>query len=300
MDPLEIHDAPGKSDMGMDLVPVYEDELVGGVDVHVDPVTRQNMGIRTAVVKKGPLNYTIRAYGHITYDETRTAQVSPKVDGWIETLHVNFTGEGVQAGDPLFEIYSPQLLSAQEEYLALYRSLKVTRSPQTASLLDSSRRRLSYFDVAETEIRAMEASGVVNKTVRIRSPFSGVVILNLAVVVGFIALAGLAAETGVVMLVYLDDVFHRQGTAGKMKSVADLREAIIEGAAERVRPKIMTVATTLIGLLPVMWGNATGSQVMKRIAAPMVGGLISSTVLTLVIIPVVYFIWKEWELKHEK
>ena len=110
MDPLEIHDAPGKSDMGMDLVPVYEDELVGGVDVHVDPVTRQNMGIRTAVVKKGPLNYTIRAYGHITYDETRTAQVSPKVDGWIETLHVNFTGEGVQAGDPLFEIYSPQLL----------------------------------------------------------------------------------------------------------------------------------------------------------------------------------------------
>lgn len=186
MDPLEIHDAPGKSNMGMDLVPVYEDELVGGVDVHVDPVTRQNMGIRTAVVKKGPLNYTIRAYGHITYDETRTAQVSPKVDGWIETLHVNFTGEGVQAGDPLLEIYSPQLLSAQEEYLSLYRSLKATRSPQTAYLLDSSRRRLSYFDVAETEIQAMEASGVVNKTVRMRSPFSGVVILNLAVQGGYV------------------------------------------------------------------------------------------------------------------
>ncbi len=124
--------------------------------------------------------------------------------------------------------------------------------------------------------------------------------VSVAVVVGFIALAGLAAETGVVMLVYLDDVFHRRMDAGVMTAPADLRVAIIEGAVERVRPKIMTVATTLIGLLPVMWGNATGSQVMKRIAAPMVGGLISSTILTLIIIPAVYFIWKQWELKHQK
>jgi len=122
--------------------------------------------------------------------------------------------------------------------------------------------------------------------------------VSVAVVVGFIALAGLAAETGVVMLVYLDEVFHRQRLAGTMRSPKDLAGAIIEGAVERVRPKIMTVATTLIGLLPVMWGNATGAQVMKRIAAPMVGGLISSTILTLVIIPVVYFIWKQWEVKE--
>ena len=186
MDPLEIYDAPGKSKMGMELVPVYEDELVGGVDVHVDPVTRQNMGIRTAPVEKGVLKYTIRAYGHITYDETRTARVSPKVDGWIETLYVNFTGEGVKAGDPLFEIYSPQLLSAQEEYLSLYRSLKGSRNGRNPSLLESSRRRLSYFDVAESEIHAMEVSGKVNKTVRIRSPFSGVVTLNRAVEGGYV------------------------------------------------------------------------------------------------------------------
>lgn len=186
MDPLEIYEAPGKSKMGMDLTPVYEDELVGGVDVHVDPVTRQNMGIRMAPVEKGLLHYTIRAYGHITYDETRTAQVSPKVDGWIETLHVNFTGEGVKAGDPLLEIYSPQLLSAQEEYLSLYHSLKDTRNSRTPSLLESSRRRLSYFDVAEEEIQAMEVSGTVNKTVRMRSPFSGVVTLNRAVQGGFV------------------------------------------------------------------------------------------------------------------
>ncbi|WP_439952604.1 efflux RND transporter permease subunit [Desulfonema ishimotonii] len=124
--------------------------------------------------------------------------------------------------------------------------------------------------------------------------------LSVAVMVGFIALAGLAAETGVVMLVYLDEVFKRRKRQGQMTSPDDLNKAIIEGAVDRVRPKIMTVATTLIGLLPVMYGTETGSQVMKRIAAPMVGGLISSTVLTLVIIPVVYDIWKRWEMKGEK
>ncbi|MDP2646085.1 MAG: efflux RND transporter permease subunit, partial [Desulfobacterales bacterium] len=117
--------------------------------------------------------------------------------------------------------------------------------------------------------------------------------LSVAVVVGFIALAGLAAETGVVMLVYLDDAFESRKRRQQMNVSADLQTAIIEGAVERVRPKLMTVATTLIGLLPVMMGTETGSEVMKRIAAPMVGGLISSTVLTLVIIPAVYYIWRQ-------
>lgn len=121
--------------------------------------------------------------------------------------------------------------------------------------------------------------------------------LSVAVVVGFIALAGLAAETGVVMLVYLDQAFERRSQAGKIKSAEGLRDAILEGTVERVRPKLMTVSTTLIGLLPIMWGAGTGSQVMKRIAAPMVGGLISSTVLTLVIIPAVYALWKGWGLR---
>jgi len=121
--------------------------------------------------------------------------------------------------------------------------------------------------------------------------------LSVAVVVGFIALAGLAAETGVVMLVYLDGTFERQRAQGKMNSAEDLQSAIIDGAGERVRPILMTVTTTLIGLLPVMLGTQTGSQVMKRIAAPMVGGLVSSAVLTLVIVPAVYYIWKSWELR---
>jgi len=121
--------------------------------------------------------------------------------------------------------------------------------------------------------------------------------LSVAVGVGFIALAGLATETGIVMLVYLDEVFSRKKSQNKMNSSTDLHASIIEGAVERVRPLIMTVATTLIGLLPVMYGSGAGSQIMKRIAAPMVGGLVSSTIMTLFIIPVIYDLWKMWEIK---
>ncbi|MFH2060258.1 MAG: efflux RND transporter permease subunit [Pseudomonadota bacterium] len=123
--------------------------------------------------------------------------------------------------------------------------------------------------------------------------------MSVAVGVGFIALAGLATETGIVMLVYLDEVFKRKKHENRMNSFHDLQTGIIEGAVDRVRPKIMTVATTLIGLLPVMYGSGAGSQIMKRIAAPMVGGLISSTIMTLVIIPVIYFLWKSWEIKSK-
>ena len=116
--------------------------------------------------------------------------------------------------------------------------------------------------------------------------------LSVAVWVGIIALAGVAAETGVVMLVYLDEVYERRVCEGRMATVHDLREAIMEGAVQRVRPKMMTVAAIMGGLLPIMWTTGTGADVMKRIAAPMIGGMVSSTILTLIVIPVLYFIWK--------
>lgn len=121
--------------------------------------------------------------------------------------------------------------------------------------------------------------------------------LSIAVSVGFIALAGVAAETGVVMLVYLDQALqkHRRlaTAAARPFNQSDLREAVVEGALLRVRPKIMTVATIIIGLLPVMLGSGTGSEVMQRIAAPMVGGMISATILTLVVLPAVFFLWQQ-------
>ena len=112
---------------------------------------------------------------------------------------------------------------------------------------------------------------------------------SVAVFVGFIALAGLAAETGVVMLVYLEEAVRRYRKENRLNNNADLQKAVIEGAVERVRPKLMTVATTILALLPIMFGHGAGSEVMQRIAAPMIGGLVSSTALTLIIVPVIFY-----------
>ncbi len=124
--------------------------------------------------------------------------------------------------------------------------------------------------------------------------------LSVAVAVGFIALAGVAAQTGVVMLIYLDHAWtHAQESCrqkGRLPGAADLYGAVMEGAVERVRPKMMTVVAIMAGLLPIMWGTGTGSEVMRRIAAPMVGGMISSTVLTLGVIPALYALIKQWQL----
>jgi Cu(I)/Ag(I) efflux system membrane protein CusA/SilA len=120
--------------------------------------------------------------------------------------------------------------------------------------------------------------------------------LSVAVAIGFIALAGVAAETGVVMLLYLDHAWAARKAAGPAPGLAELRAAILEGAVERVRPKMMTVLAIMAGLLPIMWGTGVGSSTMKRIAAPMVGGMVSSTILTLVVIPAIYSLWKERSL----
>ncbi len=128
--------------------------------------------------------------------------------------------------------------------------------------------------------------------------------LSVAVAVGFIALAGVAAETGVVMLIYLDHAWEaaqaRCRAAGRAPGAADLYAAVMEGAVERVRPKMMTVVAIMAGLLPILWGTGTGSEVMSRIAAPMVGGMISSTILTLAVIPAIYALAKQWGLNREE
>jgi len=118
--------------------------------------------------------------------------------------------------------------------------------------------------------------------------------LSVAVWVGIIALAGVDAETGMVMLLYLDVAYERWKREGRMNSIGELEGAVMEGAVQRVRPKMMTVLAILMGLLPIMWGNETGSDVMKRIAAPMVGGVITSFILELLIYPAIYVLWKWW------
>ncbi len=121
--------------------------------------------------------------------------------------------------------------------------------------------------------------------------------LSIAVWVGIIALAGLAAETGVVMLLYLDVAYEEAVRDGRMRRRKELIDAIFQGAVTRVRPKIMTASVILAGLIPIMWSHGTGADVMKRIAAPMVGGIITSVILTLGVYPVIYYLWKGWEVK---
>jgi Cu(I)/Ag(I) efflux system membrane protein CusA/SilA len=122
--------------------------------------------------------------------------------------------------------------------------------------------------------------------------------ISIAVAVGFIALAGVAAEFGVVMLIYLDQAITRRREAGTLNTRADLAEALMEGAVLRVRPKAMTVAVILAGLIPILIGHGTGSEVMSRIAAPMIGGMITAPLLSLFLLPVIYWLWQRRGLPH--
>jgi Cu(I)/Ag(I) efflux system membrane fusion protein/cobalt-zinc-cadmium efflux system membrane fusion protein len=177
MDPTYIRDSPGKSPMGMDLVPVYEDQVAGGPSIRIDPVTEQNMGLRYGTVRLGPIERSIRTVGTVDYDENGLGMVTTKVAGWVEKLHVSQTGTQVHAGDPLFEFYSPDLYSAQEEYLQAARD--TARGGETADLarrrLESGRDRLRLFDIAEPQIEALRADGKVTKTLTIATRQTGIV-----------------------------------------------------------------------------------------------------------------------------
>ncbi len=185
MNPAYISQKPGKSPMGMDLVPVYEEE--GGAKeptstIRIDPVTMQNMGVRLGRVKRKTLVKKIRTVGNITYDETRIFAVNTKFDGWIERLYVDFVGETVKKGQPLFDIYSPELVTAQEEYLLSldqYRRLKTSSYARIREgarrLLEASRTRLRYWDLTDRQIDRIATSGKVRKTLTVYSPATGVV-----------------------------------------------------------------------------------------------------------------------------
>ena len=182
MVPGEIHQEPGTDSMGMDLVPVYEGDDAGADSITINPATQQNMGVRIGKVTTGPLVKTVRTVGYVDYDETTLGVVTTKIDGWIEKLYVDETGAQVHKGDPLFEIYSPTLFSAQEEYLVALKSLQkedvsiVPRSRlDSESLLQDARTRLEYFDIPDEVIAEIERAGVAKKTLLLRAPFTGIV-----------------------------------------------------------------------------------------------------------------------------
>jgi membrane fusion protein, copper/silver efflux system len=178
----EVRPTPGKDSMGMDMVPVYEDEAAAAEStaIAVDPVTTQNMGIRTALVGKGPLRRTIRTVGNIDYNESSLADVTTKFKGWIEKLNVNTTGQLVMRGDPLFEIYSPDLYSAQVEYLlATDPTNKATA--ENVSTKASATTKLKFFDISDQQIAELEKSRQATKTLRILAHQDGFVVDKMVV-----------------------------------------------------------------------------------------------------------------------
>ena len=185
MNPSEIYNHPGKSKMGMDLVPVYEGEAPADSKgtVKIDPVTVQNMGVKTAMVKKGDFSKTIRTVGTITYDENRLYTVNLKYSGWVEKLYANYEGQLVRKGEPLLSIYSPDLVTAQQEYLLALKTRKALDSSTFNSIKDggntlfeAAQKRLDYWDLPESFIQNLKTSGKVKKSILLRSPATGVLV----------------------------------------------------------------------------------------------------------------------------
>ncbi|MGV1101017.1 efflux RND transporter periplasmic adaptor subunit [Thiovibrio sp. JS02] len=192
MHPFIIRDEPGNCPIcGMTLTPVKttppgsgvqrkEEDGLGAV-ITIDPVTQQNMGVRLALVSRRDMSRTIRTVGVVGYEEPRQYSINSKIDGWIERLHVNETGSQVKKGQALMDIYSPELVTAQEEYLLALRNktaLQNSTVPEIAAgaerLLTASRKRLRYWDISEAQIRNLEKSGTAQKTLTIHAQYDGI------------------------------------------------------------------------------------------------------------------------------
>lgn len=204
MKPPYISDRPGKSPMGMDLVPVYEDEVQQGTTVAIDPVVVQNMGIRVAEVREGPLRLHLRSVGILREAEPNQRDVTLKVPAWIERLDADTEGMFLRAGDPLFDVYSPDLLVAQEELVAARAARDRLPADADAAVarvaddvLEAARRKLLLWDVAAEEVAAIEKEGKSRRTIRFRSPIDGFLTEKMVV-------RGAAVEPGMRLLRIVD------------------------------------------------------------------------------------------------
>jgi len=186
MDPKQTSPTPRKDEMGMDYLPVYEDEAKGGgstveglATVQIDPARQQLIGLRTAPVAAGPVGGAWRTTGRVAVDETRVHHVNVKVEGFVEHIYVDFVGKPVRRGEPLFSIYSPELLSLQSEYLLAVRMRKELGSGSLAGsgdeLVASARERLKLWDVPDSVLEELARTGKVQKSLTLVSPMSGVV-----------------------------------------------------------------------------------------------------------------------------
>jgi Cu(I)/Ag(I) efflux system membrane fusion protein len=188
MNPAITSPVPAQDEMGMDYIPVFADDTAGGAGepagtVKIDPVTVQNIGVRTATAQRQSLSRHIRTVGRVAFDEERLSRLHPKTEGWIDELYIDKTGEQIAKDTILLNIYSPQLVTSQQEYLLAVNNLDVLeKSPYAEirqgaeTLVRSARERLELLDVPEHQIRELEQSRKIKKNLHIHSPFDGVVI----------------------------------------------------------------------------------------------------------------------------
>lgn len=188
MNPDITSPMPAKDNMGMDYIPVYAEnkaamDMAPTGTVKIDPVTVQNMGVRTAIAKTATLSHEIRAMGRVAYDEEHITRLHPKTEGWIEKLFIDKTGTTVKTGTMLLSIYSPQLVTSAQEYLLALKSLQTLENSPfedisfgAKQMAKAARERLEFLDVPEHQIRDLEQTGDIKKNIHIHSPFNGVVI----------------------------------------------------------------------------------------------------------------------------
>jgi RND family efflux transporter MFP subunit len=200
MDPTITSPVPAKDEMGMDYVPVYADEAdaaaAGGPTVTIDPAVVQNMNVLTQVVERGDLTREIRTVGYLEYDQQKMVTVTTKYPGWVEHVYVNYVGEPVRKGQPLFEIYSPELVQTEQDLIsALEFARRMEDAPADArrgalDLVSAARKRLAYWDISPAQVEELEKRGMVFRTLTVNAPSSGVVMLRMP------GLEGMAVRPG--------------------------------------------------------------------------------------------------------
>ncbi|MGD0261800.1 MAG: efflux RND transporter periplasmic adaptor subunit, partial [Verrucomicrobiota bacterium] len=246
MNPGEVSPGPAKDSMGMDMAPVYEDEAATAESsaITIDPVTMQNMDLRTGLVTRGPLRRAVRTVGVVDFDETALTDVTTKFKGWVEKLYVDSTGQQVHRGDQLFDIYSPELYSAQVEYLlALHQPTNLAGAGAQA-LQSSALAKLKFLDVPDEQITQIRQDGQAKKTLRINAPRDGIVVEKM-VVEGQMVEAGMnlyrLADLGTVWVqsqIYEQDLpFVRLGQ-GATVSLSYLADRRFRGRVTYVYPTV--------------------------------------------------------------
>lgn len=295
MDPTVTSPVPAKDQMGMDYVPVYADgaEEVAGesTTVRISPTVVQSMNVRSEVVERGDLAREIRTVGYLEYDQERMVSVTTKYSGWVETVYANYVGEPVEAGQPLFEIYSPELVQTQQELLSAREYVeRLDGAPAEArnralALVEAARTRLSYWDISALQVHEMETTGELFRTLQVVAPSSGVIMMRAR------GLEGMAVSPGTELFHIADlstlwlsvEIFENQVAWIDVGTPADVSFTYFPGEAFRgtvrfVEPEFSERTRTLSVKLEVP--NPTGRLRSGMFATVVFQPLASEQVLT--------------------